>query len=138
MILFAPLVTALAIAGSAGDGPRGPGIHFGGTALCDLGKPAVSTTFRNLAHLPRNPRFELVLSKAAREFGIDDGSLLLIERRLGGMILKDVAITVTAIEGREGVYTVEPAAELPLDDFSFAIRKDEAIAFFGCSFTTLP
>ena len=138
MALLAPLVTALVIAGTAGDGARAPGIHFEGAPLCDLGKPAVSTTFRNLAHLPRNARFELVISNAAREFGIDDKSLLLIERRLGGMILKDVAITVTAIENREGAYTVEPAAELPLDDFSFAIRKDEAIAFFGCSFTTLP
>jgi hypothetical protein len=27
---------------------------------------------------------------------------------------------------------------LQLDDYAFAIKKDSAIVFFGCSFTTLP
>ena len=133
---FAPLMIAGALGATAL--PGSPGIHFEERSLCSLEKPAVSTTFRNLPHLPRTPRFVLVLSKAARDFGIDAASLLLVERRLGGMILKEVPITVTAVEGREDTYDIEPGGELPFDDYSFAIKKDDAIAFFGCSFTTLP
>jgi hypothetical protein len=118
--------------------PTSPGIHFEKTALCSLARPAVTTTFRNLEHLPTTPRFVLVLSKAARDFGIDDQSLLLIQRRLGGIVLLEVPITVTAIEGREDAYRVVPDRELWLDDYSFAVKKDAAITFFGCSFTTLP
>jgi hypothetical protein len=129
---------ALALAAAGADVPSSPGIYFEDGALCGLEKPAVDTTFRNPAHLPRTPRFLLVLSQAARDFGVDEQSLLLIQRRLGGIILIDVPITVTAVPERDAVYEVVPARELLFDDYSFAIKKDLAIVFFGCGFTTLP
>jgi hypothetical protein len=130
------LVLALEAADLGAGSP--PGIYHENVALCSLEKPVLSTTFRNPAHLPRAPELVLVLSQAARDFGIDEESLLLIERRLGGIILIDVPITVTAIPDRETTYKVVPTRELQLDDYAFAIKKDSAIVFFGCSFTTLP
>ena len=124
--------------GAESAAPRSPAIYFESAALCSLEKPELTTTFRNLRHLPNAPSFTMVLSKAAREFGISDEGLLLIERRLGGIILADVPIAVTAAPDREGSYKIVPARELRPDDYSFAIQKDSAIVFFGCSFTTLP
>lgn len=124
--------------GAAEPAPRAPGIHVEDAPLCSLEEPVVTTTFRDLAHLPRTPRFVLVLSEAARDFGISDESLMLIQRRLGGILLTNVPITVTAVPDHEGTYDVVPARELQFDDHSFAIKKDTAIVFFGCGFTTLP
>lgn len=134
----ATLMLALMAEVAVPAAPRPPGIYFGDVALCSLEKPAPTTAFRSAARLPKSPSFELVLSKAALDFGIDDESLLLIERRLGGIIMISVRITATAVPGREGVYEVLPAADLWPDDYSFAISRNSAIVFFGCSFTTLP
>ncbi|HEX9710460.1 MAG TPA: hypothetical protein VGB42_10910 [Candidatus Thermoplasmatota archaeon] len=136
--MFATLMMALVLEGAEPAAPRPPGIYFGDVALCSLEKPAPTTTFRSVARLPKAPSFVLVLSKAAMDFGINDESLLLIERRLGGVIMISVRITATVVPGREGVYEILPAADLWPDDYSFAISKNSAIVFFGCSFTTLP
>lgn len=136
--MIALLVIAFVLEGAEPTPARAPGIYFENAALCSLEKPELSTTFRNLRRLPSAPSFTMVLSKAARDFGIDDESLLLIERRLGGIILIDVPIAVTADPEREASYTIVPQKELWPDDYSFAIKKDSAIVFFGCSFTTLP
>ncbi len=117
---------------------RRPGIYFQDTSLCGLEQPAPSTDFRNPARLPSAPSFLLVLSRGAEAFGIRPESLLLIERRLGGIILIEVPITATAVAGQDATYEVVPARELWPDDYAFAIKQDAAIVFFGCIFTTLP
>jgi hypothetical protein len=136
--MIAMLLLALRLANAEPAAPSSPGIYFGETPLCSLEAPEVSTTFRNLPRLPDTPKFTLHSSKAAREFGISAESLLLIERRLGGIILIDVPITVTAVPGREAAYEIVLAKPLQPDDYSFAIKRDAALAFFGCSFSTLP
>lgn len=136
--MIATLVFAVVLAGAEPSAQRSPGVYFESALLCSLEKPVVTTTFRNLAHLPSTSRFVLVLSDAAKDFGLSGESLLLIERRLGGIILREAPINVTAVPDRESTYDVVPANELQPDDYSFAIKRDSAIVFFGCSFTTLP
>lgn len=136
--MMATIVMALVFLGAEPTARSAPGIYFENAALCSLAKPVLSTTFRDLAHLPNTPEFTLVLSKAAKDFGLSDEKLLLIQRRLGGIILLDVTIAVTPVPDREATYKVVPARELQPDDYSFAIKKDSAIVFFGCGFTTLP
>lgn len=144
----ASLLAALALAAPLGS-PRGadepsppiaerPGIYFEGTSLCSLEDPRATTSFARPAHLPKTPSLRVVLSRAAAAFGIDERSLLLIERRLGGIILIEVPIAVTPVAGREATYDVVPEAELRPDDYAFAVTRDSAITFFGCGFTTLP
>jgi hypothetical protein len=136
------MIAALLLVASLSDADpgarRSPGIYFEDVTLCSLEKPALDTTFRNPAHLPRTPRFVVVLSEAARDFGLSDQGLLLIQRRLGGIILIDFPIAVTQVPDRDATYDVVPDRELPFDDFAFAIKRDSAIVFFGCNFTTLP
>lgn len=118
--------------------PTSSGVFHEGVSLCSLEAPAVTTDFRPAVRLDKDASFTMVLSKAAAEFGIRADTLLLVERRLGGIILVDVPIDTAPVPGREGAYAVKPKAELRPDDYSFAIKKGDAVAFFGCSFTTLP
>jgi hypothetical protein len=131
------LLAALVLA--ATPAPRStPGIYLDDAPLCSLEKPETVAAFKNPTRTAKPASFVMVLGDAARQFGISGPDLVLIERRLGGIILIDVPITATALPDRDDAYTVVPKEPLRPDDYSFAIVKDTKVVFFGCNFTTLP
>ena len=122
--MVASTIGALILAGAAAATPKAPGMYHGTDAICSLEKPEISTRFNHQPRVAEQPSFVLVLSKAAVDFGIDEKSLQLIHRKLGGIFLIGVEIEVTAREGSEGVFDVRPTGKLLRDTYAFAIKKE--------------